>query len=87
MVPICHVLTHPSIYPLFYNRFASPKKHICAQVLTHPYPSDSFKAPFFSHTITMHPGKLPASILTAHLLFLNILPSLSHSLQSSLWPP
>ncbi|VUZ51251.1 unnamed protein product [Hymenolepis diminuta] len=66
----------------FYGSLVSPKKHICAHVLAHPYPSDPYKAIFVSHTIT-HASPLLAPTLSAHLLSSSARPlftsvSLSH---------
>ncbi|VUZ55778.1 unnamed protein product [Hymenolepis diminuta] len=50
------------------NNLASPKMRICAHALAWPYPSDSNKATFVSHTITTHAYQLAATTLPAHLL-------------------
>ncbi|KAM3186656.1 hypothetical protein ACTXT7_003862 [Hymenolepis weldensis] len=55
-------------FPPFYNSLVSPKKYICAHVLTRPYPSDSYKAIFVFHSITMQTCHIPAATLPAHLL-------------------
>ncbi|VUZ46490.1 unnamed protein product [Hymenolepis diminuta] len=50
--------TRPSMSPLFYNRLASHKKHICTHALARPYLSDSYKAIFVFHTETTHASRL-----------------------------
>ncbi|VUZ51075.1 unnamed protein product [Hymenolepis diminuta] len=55
-------------FPPFYNRLVSPKKYICAHVLTRPYPNDSYKAVFIFHAITTRACQLPASTLPINLL-------------------
>ncbi|VUZ45427.1 unnamed protein product, partial [Hymenolepis diminuta] len=54
--------------PFFCNRLVSPKKHICAHVLTRPYLSDSCKAIFVFYSITAHACLLPVSSFIVHLL-------------------
>ncbi|VUZ49867.1 unnamed protein product [Hymenolepis diminuta] len=66
--PYLSCLNAPIDFPFFYNRLVSPKKYICAHVLTHSYPSDPNKAIFVLHTITTHPCQLPAPTLLAHPL-------------------
>ncbi|VDL59219.1 unnamed protein product [Hymenolepis diminuta] len=55
-------------FPLFYNRLASHKGHICARALAWPYPSDSYKATlgFSDNTHTGQGGLL-------HVLFISSL--------------
>ncbi|VUZ49865.1 unnamed protein product [Hymenolepis diminuta] len=53
--PYLSCLNAPIDFPFFYNRLVSPKKYICAHVLTHSYP-------------TTHPCQLPAPTLLAHPL-------------------
>ncbi|KAM3173646.1 hypothetical protein ACTXT7_012134 [Hymenolepis weldensis] len=55
-------------FPPFYKRLYSPKKYICTHVLACPYPSDSYKAIFVFHSITIHACQSPAPMLPAHLL-------------------
>ncbi|KAM3185488.1 hypothetical protein ACTXT7_006255 [Hymenolepis weldensis] len=71
-------LNVPINFPLFHYRLVSPKKHICAHVLTRPYLSDSYKAIFVYTSITTHACQLPAPTLPAHL---------SSSARSSLYLP
>ncbi|KAM3177775.1 hypothetical protein ACTXT7_003887 [Hymenolepis weldensis] len=71
----------------FYNRLVSPKKYICAHVLTRPYPSGSYKAIFVFHTITTHACQLPAPTLLAHLLSSSARSPLCQSLSLSLSHP
>ncbi|VUZ55900.1 unnamed protein product [Hymenolepis diminuta] len=64
MTSICHVQTRPSISP----SVVSPKKYICAHVLTRSYLSDSYRGSLVFHSIITHTCQLPAPTLPAHLL-------------------